>query len=468
MSSPLVSTIMPAYNAASTLDEAIESLRAQEMQDWELIVVDDCSSDQTPAVLGRWAVNDRRIRVQRHEKNSRTATARNTGLDLARGKFVHFLDADDVLLPGAFASMVGHAETQRCDALSGGYVLANGRGEALTEVRYDGPPVGLDDMLERAFMWTGALLFRREVFASARFDVQAKHYEDAQMWLALAERGLSWQQLPSNVAQYRVHAGSLSKRADILWWAQKTFSDVFERSRAGTTPVILKDTSESRWERVMQRIAVSYASRHALVGGVSCAKEAIEIYAQARGPKQVDASLAGALGYYSVLWSLGTKPALGRIDGLRELRAFWEQLSARGWVVRGFLEDASHHFLSLCFEHAEIASNIVGRCIHQRARGIDIIGYGRNGKLLASTALHAGLRVRVRDDRFVNLVDEQAKVDPRVVVADMRAGALPGYVQVISPTVDGVSLKSRFPTALRWRFVVDETGKTLLESARAA
>ena len=95
---PSVSIIMPAYNAANTIGESIESVKAQTLKDWELIIVDDGSSDRTAAVAQEYARADDRICVIQR-CNGGPSIARNAGADLARGDVLAFLDADDLWAP---------------------------------------------------------------------------------------------------------------------------------------------------------------------------------------------------------------------------------------------------------------------------------------------------------------------------------------------------------------------------------
>jgi len=94
---PFFSVVLCTYNRTLLLPRAIDSVLAQVEQDWELIVVDDGSSDNTPVVVQNYAVNDSRIRSVRHE-NIGLARSRNIGIGLARGLFVTFLDSDDEYL----------------------------------------------------------------------------------------------------------------------------------------------------------------------------------------------------------------------------------------------------------------------------------------------------------------------------------------------------------------------------------
>ena len=98
MTPPLVSVIVPAYNYARYLHDALASVRDQTYQRWECIVVDDASTDDTAAVAEKWAAADPRIRVVHHFLNKGVSASRNRGFAESRGDFIQFLDADDRLL----------------------------------------------------------------------------------------------------------------------------------------------------------------------------------------------------------------------------------------------------------------------------------------------------------------------------------------------------------------------------------
>lgn len=96
--SPLVSVITPTFNRALLLPRAIQSVLSQDFQDWELIVIDDGSTDETPKIVAR--VDDSRVRYVRFEHNRGIGMARNEGVRLAQGELIGFIDSDDVWLPG--------------------------------------------------------------------------------------------------------------------------------------------------------------------------------------------------------------------------------------------------------------------------------------------------------------------------------------------------------------------------------
>lgn len=100
---PTFSVIMPAYNAAATIDDAIASVQAQTRADWELIVIDDASQDATHACVAARADADPRLRLLTREHNGGAGRARNAGIKAARGRYIAFLDSDDQWYPHKLA-----------------------------------------------------------------------------------------------------------------------------------------------------------------------------------------------------------------------------------------------------------------------------------------------------------------------------------------------------------------------------
>ena len=106
LNNPKVSIIMAAYNRADTLPRAINSVLCQDMPDWELIIVDDGSTDNTRAIIESYLSKDSRIRAAFHECNLHVNAAKNTGFDLMHGEWFTTLDSDDEMVPSALSSML--------------------------------------------------------------------------------------------------------------------------------------------------------------------------------------------------------------------------------------------------------------------------------------------------------------------------------------------------------------------------
>ena len=95
----LVSIIMPTYNCGNFIGETIDSVIAQIYENWELIIVDDCSTDNTEEIVNVYRKKDSRIKYKKLATNSGAAVARNRGIELADGKYIAFLDSDDLWQP---------------------------------------------------------------------------------------------------------------------------------------------------------------------------------------------------------------------------------------------------------------------------------------------------------------------------------------------------------------------------------
>lgn len=115
---PRVSVVIPAYNATGCIGRAIASVQAQTEQDFEIIVVNDCSTDDTVAVVSGLAAKDRRIRLVSQEKNGGPSRARNRGFAEARGVWLAILDADDAYKPNRLERLLQLAETQSLDMIA--------------------------------------------------------------------------------------------------------------------------------------------------------------------------------------------------------------------------------------------------------------------------------------------------------------------------------------------------------------
>lgn len=110
----LVSIITPVYHAERFIEQTILSVQAQAYQDWEMILVDDCSNDRSGEIIKSFAVEDARIRYYRLEKNSGAAVARNTAIGYAKGEYLAFLDSDDLWLPEKLSQQLAYMKEKKC------------------------------------------------------------------------------------------------------------------------------------------------------------------------------------------------------------------------------------------------------------------------------------------------------------------------------------------------------------------
>jgi peptidoglycan/xylan/chitin deacetylase (PgdA/CDA1 family)/2-polyprenyl-3-methyl-5-hydroxy-6-metoxy-1,4-benzoquinol methylase len=210
--SSVVTVVIPAFNAADTVREALDSLRAQTRPDWEAIVVDDGSTDGTAEVVE--AYGDPRVRLLRQENRGASA-ARNAGLADAKGEWILFLDADDWIAPDFFQKMLGKARRTRADAVYCGYNRVRPNGERVDQDWEE--DVSADPF--RSFsrgcpvVVHGIIVRRRLLVDVGGFDTSLVTCEDWDLWQKVARTGARFVGIPDILAFYRLREGSLSTGA---------------------------------------------------------------------------------------------------------------------------------------------------------------------------------------------------------------------------------------------------------------
>jgi glycosyltransferase involved in cell wall biosynthesis len=204
---PLVSIVLPTYNGAAYLRESIDSCLAQTYSNWELIVVDDCSSDATPEIVASYTAADPRIRSIRHETNRRLPAALNTGHAMARGSYLTWTSDDNRFLPNALEEMTRYLEEHPTVGLVyADSVLIDDNGKYLKDW-----PAQPASRLAYVNAVGACFLYRRTVYeAVGAYDEHQFLAEDWDFWLrASCEFELA--PLHLILYEYRWHDQSLTK-----------------------------------------------------------------------------------------------------------------------------------------------------------------------------------------------------------------------------------------------------------------
>jgi hypothetical protein len=208
---PLVSVVIPSHNYAHFLGEAIQSALDQGYRPIEIIVVDDGSTDDTPAVLGRFAGRVQALRLD----GVGVSAARNAGLARATGEYVIFLDADDLLAPGGVAAQVAQGvQDPDLGVVVGAWYVCDTRLGTTALVRSPLRPGSvLPQLLQGNIVTTpSAVMVRRQPLAAAGgFDASLSFTADWEMWIRLARAGVRFAAVETPVAVYRIHAGSMTR-----------------------------------------------------------------------------------------------------------------------------------------------------------------------------------------------------------------------------------------------------------------
>lgn len=213
--SPQVSVIIPAYNQARYLAEAIESALAQSFTDREIIVVDDGSTDHTAAIAKRFGNAIGYI----YQENQGLASARNTGIRRARGELVALLDSDDAWLPNFLAELVRLATVQPQRAVFySGVCYMDAEGSPLPQrgaVAVLSPAAFRRKLLRSNFLVPSAILMRRQaVLEAGLFDIRYRRLQDWELWVRMVRLGYTFTGVAHGLVRYRIHQESLSTDPD--------------------------------------------------------------------------------------------------------------------------------------------------------------------------------------------------------------------------------------------------------------
>ena len=235
-SGPMVSVIVPTFNRPHMLDEALQSILDQTYQDYEIIVVNDCGDDVS-ALVSKLNTSGR-IRYLTHERNGGLAVARNTGLRAARGKYVAYLDDDDIYLPIHVETLVGFLEeTQTEVAYTDAFcrrweASADGSTQEFAErfVPYS-HDWDNDRILHENFVPVLCVMHRRACLdASGYFDESLSTHEDWEMWIRLSRR-FTFSHIPRVTCEFRrsdqVKTLTNSKTADFA----RTTAIIYQKHR---------------------------------------------------------------------------------------------------------------------------------------------------------------------------------------------------------------------------------------------
>jgi glycosyltransferase involved in cell wall biosynthesis len=225
---------MPVYQGREHLAAAIESVLAQTFEQFELLVIDDGSTDGSSAIARTYARRDPRVQYRRQE-NAGQGAARNAGIEVARGEAVAFLDQDDLWLPNKLARQLPLLDDTTV-VYSDTYILRDGgrsREERLSD-HLDGRPVPatLESLIVgNSIPVLTALLSRRLLLAQGGFtsDPALKGVDDYDLWLRLAVAGVTFSYVPEPLAVYRVHEAAMS--ADLVGMASARLT-LFEKLAA--------------------------------------------------------------------------------------------------------------------------------------------------------------------------------------------------------------------------------------------
>lgn len=203
----MISVVLPSYNGEKYITQSIESIRRQTYKDWELIIVDDCSEDQTGQIADTYAKQDERIHVIHNSHNCKLPVSLNIGFEVAQGQYFTWTSDDNAYSPSAFSHMLSAIEQQNVD-----FVFADM--EAIDSDDYMIFPMKMGPVEELVFRNTvgACFLYRSQLHLFLKgYDSKRFLVEDYDFWLKVY-RSYSMYHMEECLYYYRIHAASLSSQ----------------------------------------------------------------------------------------------------------------------------------------------------------------------------------------------------------------------------------------------------------------
>ena len=217
---PLVSIIMAAYNAAKTITAAVQSVQAQSYKNWELIVVNDCSSDSTLSILASLAASDPRIHLIHNEINRGVSFTRKRALDAVQGEWVAILDSDDLWKEDKLEKQLSVAAFQGADLVFTGSAFIDSDSNPIAWQLHVPKELRYHQLLKQNLISNSSVLVKTDLFRQ-HYAVGDKMHEDFAVWLNITKTGRTAYGIDEPLLIYRIAKNSKSgnklKAAKMNW-----------------------------------------------------------------------------------------------------------------------------------------------------------------------------------------------------------------------------------------------------------
>lgn len=206
-----VSIITPSYNSEKYILDTITSVQQQTYDNWEMIIVDDCSIDSTCSIVEKISIEDSRIKLIRQEKNSGAGIARTRALHEATGRYIAYLDADDIWLPNKLKRQIEFMTDKNAAFSCTSYEVINDFGQRLNKTIHMLPKVNYVGFLTNNLLQTVGIMVDTETVNTKYLEMpDIRRRQDAATWLQVLKAGYECYGLDEVLAQYRRTENSLS------------------------------------------------------------------------------------------------------------------------------------------------------------------------------------------------------------------------------------------------------------------
>lgn len=216
----MISIIMAAYNAEQTIEQAIYSVLSQTYPDFELLVVNDCSSDRTVELVKSIAAKDSRVRLVSNVKNSGVSYTRKHGLEEAKGSWIAILDSDDAWTPEKLEKQIALQKKMNADLLFTGSAFMDADGQLINGYLHAPKEVNYRQLLKQNVLSNSSALVRKGLYAK-HYAIGDGMHEDFAIWLSILKEGKKAYGVDEPLLIYRIAKSSKSgnkvKAAKMNW-----------------------------------------------------------------------------------------------------------------------------------------------------------------------------------------------------------------------------------------------------------
>lgn len=226
-----VTIVTPSWNSEKYISEAIKSVQGQTYQNWEMIIVDDCSTDRSTEIIEHFSQQDHRIKLLKQQKNAGAAKARTRSMMAGTGRFVAYLDADDIWKPDKLKKQIQFMREKDCGFSCTSYEVIDDKGNPKNKYVYMLPKVDYVGFLTNNLLQTvGIMVDTEKVDKKLLIMPDLRRRQDAATWLQILKAGYQCYGMEDVLAEYRRTQGSLSsnkiKAVKGIWYLYRNIEEL--------------------------------------------------------------------------------------------------------------------------------------------------------------------------------------------------------------------------------------------------
>ena len=221
MNKSLVTIITPSYNCSKFISDTVNSVLSQSYSNWEMIIVDDCSTDNSVEIIERITGDNPKIKLIKLENNVGSAQSRNAALEVASGRFIAFLDSDDIWYTDKLEKQVEFMLKRKAPISFTSYELIDENGVSKNHIIHSVEKLTQIDYLKNTIIGFSTSMIDTQMVGNSFRMMDIRTRQDASLWITLLGKGFIAQGINEVLMKYRVHSQSISankvKAAKQVW-----------------------------------------------------------------------------------------------------------------------------------------------------------------------------------------------------------------------------------------------------------